>query len=198
MPILAILMMVCLVVGFLYFKTPALIGTVQKTEWQRTIVIEAQNEVSGQDWRDQLPAGAKILACQPKDRSRQDKPVAGATEVCAAQPNSQANGTATLDKACYYEVYADYCSYQALVWQTVDRVQAQGSDLQPYWPKANPTNNQRIGARSETYTAYFQTNDGVKQYTTGEAGLFAQFLPNSEWLLSLDKQGAVLDVSLPE
>jgi hypothetical protein len=197
LPVGAVLMMVCVVVGYFLFRNTALIGVVQKTEWQRAIAIEAQREVTKQDWRDQLPAGAKILACQQEYRSRQENPVTGARQVCTTQLVDQGNGAARVDETCYYEIYADYCKYQALEWQTVDRALAEGSDLQPHWPQVNPASGQRAGVRSETYTAYFDTKDGNKQFATSNAALFAQFQPGSEWILSVNTLGAVVDVSPP-
>ena len=197
LPIGGILMLVCVIIGFLFFRTTAISGIVQSTQWQRSIAIQEQRQVTKQDWRDQVPGGANILSCQQQYRSRQDNPAPGAKEVCSTKMIDQGNGAAKVEESCYYEVYADYCKYQALEWQTVNQAQAQGADLKPYWPQFNPANGQREGGRTETYTASFQTKDGVKQYTTDNAAMYAQFLPGSEWLLSVNTLGAVLDVSQP-
>ena len=197
LPIGAILMLVCVIIGFIFFRTATVSGVVQNTQWQRSIAIEEQRQVTKEDWRDQVPGTGTILSCQQQYRSRQDNPVAGAKEVCSTQLVDQGNGAARVEQTCYYEVYADYCKYQSLEWQTVNQAQAQGVDLQPYWPQFSPANGQRAGGRTESYTVSFQTKDGVKQYTTDDPVLYAQFQPGSEWLLSVNTLGAVLDVSQP-
>jgi Double zinc ribbon/Zn-finger in Ran binding protein and others len=198
LPIGALLMLVCVIIGFVLFRTTTLSGVVQKLEWQRSIAIEAQQQVTKETWRDQIPANDKVLACQQKYRSREDKPVAGATEVCTTQLVDQGNGAARVDETCYYEVYFDYCQYQTLEWQTVQQTLAKGADLKPYWPQVTLVNGQREGQRTETYTAYFDTKDGVKPYTTSDAGLFSQLQPGSEWLLSVNTLGAIIEISPPE
>ena len=197
LPIGAILMLVCVIIGFLLFHTATVSGIVQNTQWQRAIAIQEQRQVTKQDWRDQVPGGATVLSCQQQYRSRQDNPAPGAKEVCSTKMIDQGNGAARVEQTCYYEVYADYCKYQALEWQTVNQAQAQGTDLKPYWPQFNPVNGQREGDRTETYTVFFQTKDGVKQYVTNDAVLYTQFLPGSEWLLSVNTLGSILDVSQP-
>ncbi len=197
LPIGAILMLVCVIIGFLLFRTTAISGIVQSTQWQRTISIQEQRQVTKQDWRDQVPGGAVIQSCQQQYRSRQDNPAPGAKQVCSTKMIDQGNGAAKVEETCYYEIYADYCKYQALEWQTVNQPQVHGIDLNPYWPQVTPANGQREGGRTESYTVSFQTNDGIKQYTTDNPALYAQFLPGSEWLLSVNALGAVLDVSQP-
>ena len=195
LPIAAVLMLVCVIAGFFLFRTTALSGVVQNSQWQRMIAIEAQREVTKEAWRDQVPGAAKVLSCQQESRSRQDSPIAGAKAVCSTELVDQGNGSAKVEETCYYEVYDDYCKYQALEWQKVDQALAEGSDLQPYWPQVNPANGQREGEHSETYTVNFETKDGIKQFTTSDAALFAQLTPGSEWTLSVNTLGAVVDVS---
>jgi hypothetical protein len=195
LPIIAILALCCLVIGLVFFRTTSQIGTVQTVEWQRTIALEAQREVTRDAWRDQIPAGAEPLACHQEYRSRQDNPAPGAKEVCATEYVDQGNGSAQVVENCYYEVYADKCQYKALEWQAVDQVQSQGSDLQPVWPRVNLAKGQREGERAETYRVDFETKDGVKPFTTSDAALFAQLQPGTQWTLSIDTFGNVVNVS---
>jgi membrane protease subunit (stomatin/prohibitin family) len=195
LPVAAILMLCCVVLGFFFFRTTALSGTVQNTQWQRVIAIQSQREITREAWRDQLPGDARVLSCQQAYRSRQDNPEAGAREVCSTELVDQGNGAARVVETCYYEVYDDYCKYQALEWQNVEQATANGSDLQPYWPKVNPASGQREGERTEIYTVYFETRDGIKQFTTSNAALYAQLQPGSEWTLSINSLGAVVDVA---
>lgn len=195
LPVAAILMLVCVIAGFFLFHTTALSGVVQNTHWQRVIAIQAQREVAHETWRDQLPGDAKVLSCQQAYRGRQDSPVAGATQVCSTQLVDQGNGSAKVVETCFYEVYNDYCKYQALEWQNVDKSLAEGSDLQPYWPQVNLAADQREGDRNENYTVYFETKDGVKEFTTGNAALYSRLQPGSEWTLSINSFGAIVGVS---
>jgi hypothetical protein len=195
LPVVAILALCCLVVGFLFFRTTSLSGTVQSTRWQRIIDIEAQREVTKETWRDRVPAGSEAFSCYEKYRNRQDDPAPGAKEVCSTEYVDQGNGSAQVVETCYYEVYADYCKYKALEWQKTDQAVAQGADLQPYWPQVNLVSGQREGKRIEEYSVDFDTRDGIKQFITTDAALFVQFQPGSQWALSVNTFGSVVDVS---
>lgn len=197
LPVIAILALCCLVVGFLFFRTTSLTGTVENIQWQRTIAIEAQREIIKEAWRDQVPAGVEPLSCTQQYRTRQDNPAPGAKEVCSTAYVDQGNGSAKVVETCYYEVYDDYCKYKALEWQSVDQATAQGTDLQPYWPKVNLNNGQREGERTESYRVDFQTRDGLKQFTTSDAALYAQLQPGTIWTLSVNTFGSIVDVSSP-
>ena len=195
LPILAILMVCCVIIGLLFFKTTAVIGVVQDSKWQRTISIETQREMPHEAWRDEIPAGSTPLSCQQQYRRRQDSPVPGSKEVCATELVDKGNGAAEVVETCYYEIYDDYCKYNALEWQAVDQAVAQGTDLQPYWPQPNPLQGQREGERAETYTILFETKDGVKQFVTNDANLFSQLQPGTQWTLSINTLGAIVEVS---
>jgi hypothetical protein len=195
LPVIAILALCCLVFGFLFFRTTALTGTVQDTQWQRVVAIEAQREVTKEAWRDQVPSGAEPLACHQEYRRRQDNPAPGAKEVCSTEYVDQGNGSAKVVETCYYEIYDDYCKYKALEWQKVEQSVAQGTDLQPHWPQVNLKNGQREGERAETYIVDFETKDGVKQFTTSNAALYARLQPGTQWTLSVNTLGIVVDVS---
>jgi hypothetical protein len=195
LPVVAILALCCLVVGFLFFRTTSLTGTVQSTQWQRVIDIEAQREVTKETWRDQVPSGAEPFSCHQEYRSRQDNPAPGAKEVCSTEYVDQGNGSAKVVETCYYEIYDDYCKYKALEWQKVDQSTAEGIDLQPYWPQVSLASGQREGNRIETYSVDFDTKDGLKQFTTTDESLYTQFQPGSQWTLSVNTLGSVVDVS---
>jgi hypothetical protein len=195
LPVVAILALCCLVVGFLFFRTTSLTGTVQSTEWLRTIDIEAQRDVTKEAWRDQVPSGAEPFSCHQEYRSRQDNPAPGAKEVCSTEYVDQGNGSAKVVETCYYEIYADYCKYNAMEWQKVDQSVAQGIDLQPYWPQVSLSGSQREGNRAENYNVDFNTKDGLKHFTTTDASLYVQFQPGSLWTLNVNTLGGVVDVS---
>ncbi len=195
LPIIAIFLLICVVLGILLFRTETMTGVVQQVNWQRTIAIEAMRDVTRETWRDQVPQEGKILSCKQEFRTRQDNPAPNAKEVCATEYVDKGNGVAEVVETCYYEVYDDLCKYTLKEWQQVDQAVAEGSDQSPAWPVVNLSNGQREGSRAERYVIYFETNAGIKEYTTDSEALFAQLQPGSEWTLSVNSFGQVMEVS---
>lgn len=198
LPLIALLLVCCVALGYFFLRTEALSGVVQRVAWQRTIEIESLQQVTRQTWRDQIPAGAETLSCHREVRSTQDQPAPGAEEVCGAPYTvDRGNGYAETVQDCVYKIYDDYCSYSTLAWLVTDQALARGEDLSPFWPQVALSETQRAGARSETYWAYFDTKNGVMEYQTSEAGLFGTFAPGSEWLLTVNGLGQIVDVVQP-
>ena len=197
-PLIALILMCCVVVGFFYLRTEALSGLVQRVAWERTIVVEDLRPVTRETWRDQIPADAETLACRQEVRSSQEQPAPNAREVCGTPYSvDKGNGYAEVVQDCVYEVYDDMCQYSALEWQAADQATAQGDDLFPAWPLVDVSATRREGARSEHYWAYFQTTKGVLEYEIPDSTLFGQFLSGSEWLLTINGLGQVVDVARP-
>ncbi len=195
LPIVGVLLVCCVVIGFLFFRTSSKSGTVQSVNWERTVAIESMQDVTREDWESDLPQGAKNVSCQEKHRSSQDNPAPNAKEVCGAPYNvDKGNGYAETVQDCHYEVYEDYCKYTVREWQAVDQSVAQGADLQPYWPQVTVGAGQREGQRKETYTVLFQTEDGVKEFTTDDEQLFSQLAPGTTWTLEINTFGTVVNV----
>ncbi|GAB4501115.1 MAG: hypothetical protein Fur0035_06560 [Anaerolineales bacterium] len=198
LPLIAFLLVCCVALGYFFLRTDSFSGVVQRVAWERTIEIESLQQVTRQTWRDQVPAGAETLACHSEVRSTQDQPAPGAQEVCGAPYTvDRGNGYAETVQDCVYKIYDDYCSYTALAWVVSDRAQARGEDLSPYWPQVAVNETTREGARGENYWVYFSTNKGEMEYQTSEAGLFGTFTPGSEWLLTVNGLGQIVDVVQP-
>lgn len=195
LPVIAIGMLICVIIGYFLFHTTALSGTVQNTLWQRSIDIEMQRKVTREAWRDELPADSSLISCVQSFRRKQDNPAPNTKEVCTTELVDQGNGSAKVVETCYYELYDDYCKYSSMEWQVVDKVESSGIDLQPAWPEPNLVNGQRVGQRQENYEVDFSTADGVRKYTFTDSNLFVQFQLGSQWTLSVNSMGAVLDVS---
>lgn len=195
LPLVAIMLLVCLAIGYFLFRTESISGTVREVGWQRVIYVEELRDVTREAWRDQVPDGGKILSCSQQYRSRQDNPAPNSKEICATAYVDKGNGVAEVVETCYYEVYDDFCKYNAREWKQIDQFTAQGADLNPYWPQTLLSEGQREGTRSESYTVYFETDAGVKEYSTDDAALFAQLIPGSEWMLSVNSFGQVMGVS---
>lgn len=194
LPVAACVIGACILFGFLVFRTEKSTGIVQNVNWEHVVFIQELRNVTREDWEDQVPSNADVISCDLKYRTRQDSPAANATEVCSTQLVDQGNGAAEVVEDCYYEVYENSCSYTAQEWQQVDQALAQGNDLNPYWPDANLALGQREGDHKATYTVQFQTDKGLKEYTTDNEDLFRQFQPGSTWTLEINTLGAVVSV----
>lgn len=195
LPLIGIVMLACVAAGFFLFRTEALGGVVKGVAWQRVISIEARHDVPYSAWLDEIPAAAQNLACEQKSRSRQDSPAPNARQSCATQVVAQSDGTSQAAESCFYEVFDNWCAYTLSEWAPVDQAITAGTDLHPYWPSIQTGIDQREGRREETYTVYFETGAGTKEYTIPDPTLFSQFQAGSEWLLSIDGQGTVVAVS---
>ncbi len=193
-PAVALGIGVCVLLGFLFFHTDKVTSSVQSVNWERSIPIQELRDVNLDDWKDQLPQDAKLISCDLKYRTRQESPAAHATEVCSTQLVDQGNGAAEVVEDCFYEVYDDYCKYTAQQWQQVDQSVAQGNDLNPYWPQVSLGLGQREGERKAMYTVQFQTDKGIKEYTTDDENLFSQFQPGSTWTLEINPLGAIVNI----
>lgn len=194
LPLGAILMICCVIGGYLVFYRESVTGTVQNVSWQRIVPIQALQDVTRSDWQDELPQGANILSCDLKYRGNQSSPAAHATEVCSTQLVDQGNGAAEVVENCSYEVYDDYCEYTAQEWVEVDQAVAQGSDMNPDWPNVNLAAGEREGQRKEIYKIVFETSKGIKEYTTDNESMFLQLQPGSTWTLEINPLGMIVNV----
>lgn len=194
LPVGVLLIICCVVAGFLMFHTEAVTGTVQNVSWQRIIPIQEIRDVTRSDWKDEVPNGADVLSCDLKYRGSQNSPAAHSTEVCSTELVDQGNGAAEVVENCSYEVYDDYCKYTAQEWQEVDQAVAQGNDTDPVWPAVRLATGQREGERKETYKILFDTDKGIKEYTTDNESLFRQLQPGSTWTLEINPLGIIVNV----
>lgn len=194
LPLGAILMICCVIGGYLVFYRESVTGTVQNVSWQRIVPIQALRDVTRSDWQNELPQDANILSCDLKYRGNQSSPAAHATEVCSTALVDQGNGAAEVVETCSYEVYDDYCEYTAQEWVEVDQAVAQGSDMNPDWPNVNLAAGEREGERKETYKIVFETSKGIKEYTTDNESMFLQLQPGSTWTLEINPLGMIVNV----
>lgn len=193
-PMGCLLMICCVIGGYLLFYRESVTGTVQNVNWQRVIPIQEIRDVTRSDWKDEIPSGADIGSCDLKYRGSQDSPAAYSTEVCSTELVDQGNGAAQVVENCSYEVYDDYCKYTAQEWQEVDQAVAQGNDTNPAWPNVQLAGGQREGERKEIYKIVFDTSKGIKEYTTDNESLFRQLQPGSTWTLEINPLGMIVNV----
>jgi hypothetical protein len=193
-PMGCLLIVCCVIGGYLLFYREAVTGTVQNVSWQRVIPIQEIRDVTRSDWKDEIPSGADIGSCDLKYRGSQDSPAAYSTEVCSTEVIDQGNGAGQVVENCSYEVYDNYCEYTAQEWQEVDQAVAQGNDTNPAWPAVQLAGGQREGERKETYKILFETSKGIKEYTTDNESLFRQLQPGSTWTLEINPLGIIVNV----
>ena len=195
-PLIAFILLCCGVLAALVFRTSEARGVVRDVAWERSVIVQELGVVTREAWRDELPQGANPLSCSEKLRSTENEPVSGSVEVCG-EPYSKdlGNGVAEVVQDCVYEVYDDYCTYNAQDWKDIEPAVAQGSDFNPYWPQVEIGTDQREGERAEKYVVYFETDDGIKEFTTSDESFFRQLQPGTEWMLEFNFLGAIVSVS---
>ena len=120
-------------------------GTVSALTWQRTIAIEAFQQVPGEGWDETVPADAYGRSCK-EERRGSEKVQIGSHEEC----KDVDQGDGSLKRECRnvpdYEdrpVYDDWCTYTVDRWVTAREVKANGerkTDPPPSWPTYTLTN----------------------------------------------------------
>ena len=186
----------CLIVTFMLFlKTDTVTATVTDVQWERSIAVEAFTTTTEQDWWDEVPEGAEVLTCTQEYRYTSEEPEPNATEVCGEERvEDTGTGIGEVVQDCTYQVYDDYCEYEIMDWVVVDTITESGDNLNPAWPVTNLTENQRLGARDETYSIVFTDNGDSYTYTTTTDDLFLIAEPGSTWLLEVNQLGGVQSI----
>ncbi|OGN74514.1 MAG: hypothetical protein A2X25_06425 [Chloroflexi bacterium GWB2_49_20] len=175
-------------------RTREITGTVSGAEWMLSIHVEQLAQVTKSDWRESIPAGAQVGTCEQRVNRTQDQPEGNYKEVCGT-PYTVDTGTGygEVVQDCQYEIYMDYCDYTAQEWQVVQKYDQTGQDFTPIWPQVVLAAGQREGTRTETYTVFFDTENGQLDYITEDAAVFQQFQPASLWFLEVNTLGNITD-----
>jgi hypothetical protein len=95
---------------------------------------------------------------------------------------------------CRYEVFEDFCDYQADEWQRADPIVLDGNNFSPQWPQLSLTARQREAGREERYTCYFQTEQGRYGYSSSSPDLLTHCRPGSRWVLEVNTFDMVTDI----
>jgi hypothetical protein len=193
-----LLVAICAILFMVLGRTEETTGIVQDLSWTRSIEVEALTEVERSDWIDNIPSDASVFECETKYRYTSDDPEFNSVEVCGT-PYTRDTGTGIGEvvQDCMYEVYDDYCTYSSMDWVVFDTFTTSGTDTNPYWAELSISNNQREGDREENYVVTFSSDGSSHEYSAGSLEEFRQFAPDSEWLLTLNVFGAVVDVERP-
>ena len=190
--VIGLVIVACAAIFTLSVRTSDAVGTVQSLSWQRSITILEQRPVQHENWRDQVPSGAKLGACRQEVRRTQDDPAPNAQKVCGtAYTEDQGNGTGKVVQDCRYNVMDNFCEYTTNVWMRVDAVVAKGSDANPQWPTPNLSAVQKAGSKSESYEVTFDASGKTYRYSPNDAQEYAQFTTGSKWTLKVNGLGDV-------
>jgi ribosomal protein L40E len=196
--VVAVLLAVCVFAAAMIVlgtRTTDTVGQVSEVNWRRTIAVEGLVPVTREAWRDEIPAGSKIGQCTSRVHHTQNDPAPGAKEVCGTPYTvDQGSGYGKVVEQCVYQVYADWCQYEAMDWRVVNTLVAQGSDLKPTWPDVRLASNQRAGSRQEVYRVTFLANDRNHNFTPPNADDFVRYAPGSKWLLKINTFGTITQV----
>ncbi len=196
MIILAVACLVVAVLLLLSLRTEAIEGTVAGVGWERTISIEALIPVEHRDWEDQIPSEAEIINCEQEIRSVESEPQPNSEEVCGTPYSvDTGSGYAEVVQDCEYHIYDDICTYSVIEWSEIDTVSLSGNDFSQEWPDPVLSDEQRLGEGSETYTIYFDTNDGDYTYSVKDYETFQQFQIGTKWNLEINTFGTVVSVT---
>jgi hypothetical protein len=205
-----ILLFACLFAAFSIFSGDELDVSIQRMQWERSVVVEELQTVTEEGW--DLPGGARIISQQEEIREY-DQVIVGyetkqrqvservqvgeRTYVCGQR--DLGNGffediectepvyetqqrTETYEEPLYEQVpvYATKYVYEVERWSPVRTERVTGNDQQAYWPELRLGPNQREGERQESYQIVFG-NDGGERFTLT--------FPLEEWL-SFESRGS--------
>jgi ribosomal protein L40E len=185
----------CVVIFLSLLPSEEINGTVQAVSWERSVVVEALQDVTREAWQDEIPDGAMAGSCTEKVRSTQDEPAPRSVEVCGT-PYTVDTGTGhgEVVQDCVYEVYDDWCEYTVQDWVVVDTLVLTGNDLNPAWPDVGVSASRREGERGETFQVVFATEERTYTHSVSDPDTFRQFEIGSRWVLQTNKLGGITSI----
>jgi hypothetical protein len=185
----------CVVIILSLLPSGEVKATVQSVSWERSVAVEALQNVTGEAWLDEIPAGASTGACIEKVRSTQDEPAPRSVEVCGT-PYTVDTGTGygEVVQDCVYEVYGDWCKYVVRDWVVVDTWVESGSDFNPVWPDVGAWADRRAGEREEKYRVVFATENETYTRAFSDVARWQRFTIGSRWVLEINKLGSIKSI----
>ncbi|MEW6648780.1 MAG: zinc ribbon domain-containing protein [Chloroflexota bacterium] len=193
--VLLLAVLCLLAISGVFNRTTEQTGTVESVSWRTQLAVEALSPVQRSAWRDQIPTGAELGACEYRFAFTADEPQPVATEVCGTPYTvDQGTGFGEVVQDCVYQVYAEHCSYTVLDWQVVDTLNLQGSDLNPSFQQPQLSGDQRVGGQQAVYQIVFRSGEENYTYETSDLSLFQQAQPGSRWMLNINSRGRVVSI----
>ena len=170
-------------------------AVVKDVQWSYIVQIEELKPVAYEDWRDQVPVGAKLGYCSRKVRRTLPEPVAGATEVCGT-PYVEDTGTGKgkVVQDCVYQVTDEWCQYTVEEWRPATQEVASGRDFSPGWPAVRLGAAQREGSHTEEYQVELDADGKPMVYHPHDLAEFRQFTIGSSWTVTTNALGGVTSV----
>ncbi|HWS23641.1 MAG TPA: zinc ribbon domain-containing protein [Anaerolineales bacterium] len=194
LPVIAIILLACSLIWLLFFKTSVVYGVVTDLNWQVTTPIEVYGTIKMEDWRDQIPSDGIILSCSEEVRGIQDMPAPNSKEICTTEIVDSGDGTGAIVESCVYEVYDYYCSYNIDTWYSANSVVIEGNGAVTFDLPAT-SSLQRYGTSSGVFNVVFETEQGYLTYSTASQNEYQTFNLGSEWMLSVNNVGEILEIS---
>ena len=194
LPVIAIILIACSLIWLLFFKTSIVYGVVSDLNWQVTTPVEEYGIVTVENWRDQIPAAGIIISCSEKVHGIQDMPAPNSKEICTTEIVDSGDGTGAIVESCVYEVYDDYCAYNIDAWHSANPVIVEGNEAVIFDLPAI-SSHQRYGTSSGVFNVVFETEQGYLTYTTSSQNEYQSFSHGSEWILSVNNVGEILEIS---
>jgi ribosomal protein L40E len=190
---IGVLLVAVIVCGFLLFRTSDTSAAVQGVLWQRTIQIIEQRPVEHETWRDQVPSGVSVGACELRVRGTQDEPAPNSEKICGTPYTvDTGSGMGKVVQDCKYEVKDDWCAYTQLEWTVVDKAEVKGTDFNPQWPAVNLGADQREGDRTEEYAVIFVSDGKEYRMTVASPDELDNYTTGSRWKLKVNALGGVV------
>lgn len=197
----AILAVACIaIVAFIIFGGRDVTANIEGFEWQREIDIEAFRTVTEEDWS--VPAGGRILS--EREEKHHDEEVLDHVEVSEEVCGQIDLGDGFFeDKICTVEepvyrqepVYQPFYTYEIDKWIVVRTAQDGGSDHSPFWPRADLTDGEREGKRSESYSIIFKDSDReVRTFTVDDLDEWEKYESNQGVVLKLNALGGISEI----
>jgi hypothetical protein len=163
---IAVAVIACFAVYFLFFTSSEKTGLLERGSWQRSIPVEAFMWNQHDAWEGQVPANAVVLSSR-REKYGTEKIQTGSQRVKTGT-RDMGNGffeDVYEDKPVYEErdVYKDKISYKIQEWIVVRTLKKEGElGEEPAWPEAALANGEREGRRAES--AVLNLRVGKKEY----------------------------------
>lgn len=139
-----------MIVGYLlWFREAG--PRVVRLEWERVVSVEKSATRSGAGWKNEVPAGAKILTAEPRFH-HDEKKVLGMHQ--APVPGDGGPVMETRPTVERTRVEMDWCTWEVEEWVPVrDEKRAGAVPEPPLWPTPTLAPGERDRVRRETFRA---------------------------------------------